>query len=200
MTNPEKFQPNLEDNKRQAALTLVQQYHSSGRGLDALKRDAAQALKSNTLRFRGWMVETYQRAVELWDEAEISKITSGPNFLPLVHHPEKPKPKTKPTFPQPREPLPATPLGKISTKPAPKSEDIFAARRRKAIEKELSGELDLGGRENFPVEVFFTDTSEIVVTERTPGVFGQYYQHPLNRSPKVFREDKAPRVSRKFKK
>lgn len=204
MTTPENpTNSELEQNKRQAALALAQQYQIVGhRGLDRLKHDARLAQNFNQPRYRGWLVETYIRAVELWGEAlAVDRIGAGRD-LTLDRRPA-PQPKPKPTISGIDKPIRALPISKAAeTKSSRPKTDIFSDKRKAAIDRELSGEVDLESRkpEEFPIELFFTDRSEIVVTERTPGVFGQYYQHPFDRSPRVFRDDKQPRVSRKFKK
>ncbi len=109
----------------------------------------------------------------------------------------------------PENPLPALPLSKASeTLSLPSSQDIFSARRKAQIERELDGEVDLstGVPKVLPKVEQFKDVplnfthDDIVVIERTQGVFAQVYQHPFNHSPRVFREDKQPRTSHKLKK
>ncbi len=203
MSNPENQLSELEQNKRQAAITVAHQYRSSHRGLEALKQDAQRAKEEGNRRFRGWMVETYFLAIELWKESLATpKIDPLRDFV-IDRHP-RPKPaEPKPTIPRIDKPVRALPISKATQTSPPRPQDeIFSERKKAKIARELSGEVDLDGNdpEEFPVELFFSDRSEIVIVEKTPGVFGQYYQHPLDRSPRVFRDNKQPRVSQKFKK
>lgn len=201
LENPELSE--LEQNKRQAALVVAQQYQSSHRGLEALKRDAQKAKDKGNRRYRGWLVETYFLAIELWDESLATPKIGASQDLVIDRRP-RPKPaEPKPTIPIPDKPVRALPIAKAAqTKPPKPQDDIFSERRKAKIARQLSGEVDLDSKasEEFPIELFFTDRSEIAITDRTPGVFGQYYHHPLDRSPRMFREDKQPRTSQKFKK
>ncbi len=220
MANPEDPQfTELEQNKRQAAMALAQRYQSSSRGFSRLQDDADKATKCGQVRFLGWMVGTYHLAVELWDEALVAdKI--GAARVAIVDRRPRPKPKPKPTIPRPENPLPAIPMAKVPEKPlklkreprmAETSKerierelrgDGFPTERSDQIHRELTGEVDLEPKkaEVFKMEPFFTDRDEIVVIERTPGVFGQYYQHPFDHSPRIFTDDKQPRASKKTKK
>jgi len=212
MNNPEIPQlseyEQLQNNRRQAALAVVKKYKVSSRGFNALQRDAESAKAQSKPRFRGWMVQTYALAVELWNE-EASTGDHKERVRYVFNRQPKPKPEPKPTIPRPEMPIPALPLGKVSEILSPaSSSEIFSARRKAQIERELSGEIDIAPPatkvlpkvEQFKeVPLGFTH-DDIVVTERTPGVFGQVFQHPFNHSPKVFREDRQPRPSHKFKK
>ena len=202
MTNPENLPPQLEQNQRQAALALAQLYQGTSRGLARLEQDYQEAQKSGKPRFHGWMVATYQRAILLWDEAlSIPKIGASQDLV--IDRRPRPKPQEpKPTIPRVDKPIEALPIAKAQASPARPKAEIFNERRKKVITRELSGEVDLDGKEPevFKTEAFFTSRDEIVVTEKTPGVFGQYFQHPFDRSPKVYTDDKQPRTSPKFKK
>lgn len=204
MSNPESLtDAELYANKKRAAITVAQQYQSSYRGLEVLRRDARRAKEEGNRRFRGWLVETYFLAIELWEEALATpKIGSSQDLI--IDRRPRPKPviEPKPTIPKPEKPIEALPISKAQATPSKPKAEIFNDRRKQTIVRELSGVVDLDGRdpEEFPVELFFTDRSEIIVTDRTPGVFGQYYHHPFDRSPRTFRENKEPRVSRKHQK
>lgn len=203
MSNPElPINAELHANKRRAAITVAQQYQSSYRSLEVLRRDARRAKEEGNRRFRGWLVETYFLAIELWEEALAAPKIGASQDLIIDRRP-RPKPvEPKPTIPRPDKPIEALPISKAHSTPSKPKAEIFNDRRKQAIVRELSGVVDLDGKdpEEFPVELFFTDRSEIIVTDRAPGVFGQYYQHPFDRSPRVFRENKQPRTSQKFKK
>lgn len=202
MTNPENQLSELEQNKRQAALVVAQQYQASHRGLEVLKRDAQRAKAEGNRRFRGWLVETYFLAIELWQES-LATPKIGPSQDLVLDRRPRPKPtEPKPTVPRPEKPIKALPISQAQATPAKPKAEIFNSNRKAAISRELSGEVNFNGKasEEFPIELFFSDRSEIIITDRTPGVFGQYYQHPFDQSPRVFREDKQPRTSQKFKK
>ena len=205
LENPELSE--LEQNKRQAALVVAQQYQFAHRalevrGLEALKRDAQRAKDEGNRRYRGWLVETYFLAIELWEESlQAPKIGSSRDLV--IDRRPRPKPaEPKPTIPRPDKPIPALPIAKMQGEAVRSEEEIFDDKRKRTIARQLSGEVDLDGKEpeEFPIESFFTNRSEIGITDRTPGVFGQYYKHPLDRSPRVFRDNKQPHTSQKFKK
>ena len=205
LENPELSE--LEQNKRQAALVVAQQYQFAHRalevrGLEALKRDAQRAKDEGNHRYRGWLVETYFLAIELWEESlQAPKIGSSRDLV--IDLRPRPKPaEPKPTIPRPDKPIPALPIAKMQGEAVRSEEEIFDDKRKGTIARQLSGEVDLDGKEpeEFPIESFFTNRSEIVITDRTPGVFGRYYKHPLDRSPRVFRDNKQPHTSQKFKK
>lgn len=202
MTNPEGQLSKLEQNKRQAALAVAQQYQSSHRRLEVLKHDAQKAKEEGNRRYRGWLVETYFLAIELWEEALAAPKIGALQDLVIDRRP-RPKPvEPKPTIPRPDKPIRALPISKAAqARPIKPQAEIFSERKKAKIARQLSGEIDLDGKgpEEFPIELFFSDTSEITVTDRTPGVFGQYYHHPSDKSPRIFTEDKTPRTSRKHK-
>ncbi len=200
LENPELSE--LEQNKRQAALVVAQQYQSSHRGLEALRRDAQKAKDEGNRRYRGWLVETYFLAIELWEESKQAPKIGSSRDLVIDRRPRPRPAEPKPTMPRPDKSIPALPIAKMQGEAVRSEEEIFGDKRKRTIARQLSGEVDLDGKdpEEFPIELFFTDTSEIDIVEKTPGVFGQYYQHPSDRSPRHFREDKQPRVSQKFKK